>query len=398
MWFLLAENLERQPFPSTKKKEILLLSQIIIQGKPPFVKISTGISLRNREISYSRIAMMTLDDELRSRALTELTFEFAPLIVLSTAVTLGILDSLAAQALRADQVSSATGCSLRGVRMILDCLAATGSLEKERGRYALRPLARKYFVSSSEEYAGEMITGSRQILTHWLSLPESVRTGRPALFFSTDEERGKFNASMASALFQAHKGCAWEVAEQMTGAATSRGQQTPIRKILDVAAGSGVWSIPFAQRDRKVEVTAIDLSPVLQVTGRYTRQCGVNDQYRLIGGNIRDLAFGREEYDLAILGHICHSEGAKWSQELIGKAFHSLREDARLLIMDFLPDEERRLELLPLLLALNALLGTEEGDTFTFSQYEQWLLNAGFGEVETLEVTGHSPIIVAAKR
>jgi SAM-dependent methyltransferase len=107
--------------------------------------------------------------------------------------------------------------------------------------------------------------------------------------------------------------------------------------------------------------------------------------------------FGSEKYDLALLGHICHSEGAEWSRRLIDKCFRALRKNGRLLIIDYIVDEERRSGLMPLLLALNALLGTEEGDTFTFSEYRQWLSNAGFTEVRAMPLEGQSPIIAALK-
>jgi len=65
--------------------------------------------------------------------------------------------------------------------------------------------------------------------------------------------------------------------------------------------------------------------------------------------------------------------------------------------MDYVPDEERKSPTLPLLLALNALLGTREGDTFTFSEYRQWLMSAGFNAVKTIEISGHSPVMVGLK-
>lgn len=141
----------------------------------------------------------------------------------------------------------------------------------------------------------------------------------------------------------------------------------------------------------------MDFFPELEVARRYTRRFGVENRYRFVAANLREVDFEREAYDLVLLGHICHSEGAEWSQRLIGKSFDTLKENGKLVIIDYVPDEERRSRLMPLLMAVNALLGTEEGDTFTFSQYKNWLLNKGFLEAQTVRVDDHSPVIVGLK-
>lgn len=238
---------------------------------------------------------------------------------------------------------------------------------------------------------------SGQLVKLWLTLPEAVRTGRPTLSLFTEEEREGLNVAIADALFQVHRGYAWRLVDVLENHSSILAECNAISKILDVAAGSAVWSLPFALKYKDVKVTATDFVPVLEAARKYARQFGVENQYRFIGADIRETEFGSDEYDLALLGHICHSEGAHWSQRLIGKCFHALRKNGRLLIMDYIPDEERKSDILPLLLAINALLGTEEGETFTFSQYKHWLLNAGFQKVQTIPINGHSPVIVGLK-
>ena len=278
--------------------------------------------------------------------------------------------------------------------MLLNFMTAMGLLEKEDGRYGLNNFSRDYFLPSGRNYLGPLFIYSDELLKLWLNLPEAVKTGRPPLSLFPDEERERLNRNIVEALFRVHKAPAWELAGLFKKEISFSRQRI---KILDVAAGSAVWSLPFALECERVEVTAIDFVRVLEVAKKFAQEYGVQGRYRFIGADIRKMEFGTEEYDMALLGHICHSEGAEGSQRLIGKCFRALRKNGRLLIMDYIPDEGRKSAQMPLLLALNALLGTEEGDTFTFSEYRQWLLAAGFSAARTLRVDDHSPVIMAIK-
>lgn len=337
--------------------------------------------------------MEPITEMLERGALEELSFDFAPQLLLFVAGELGIFPALAAGAEDVSGVAMATECSPRGARILLDCLAALGLLEKENERYHLNRYSRKYFLPSSEEYVGSLFGSCDQLLRLWLSLPAAVRTGRPTLALLTEKERAKLNLDTVEALFRVHRAYAWRLADLLESQMRLSGKdQAPI-KILDVAAGSAVWSIPFALKSRNVEVTAIDFVPALDIARKHTREFGVESQYRFVGEDIRKMEFGAPQYDWALLGHICHSEGAFWSRRLIENCFRALRKNGRLLIMEYLREEKTNSDLIPLVLAINALLGTEEGDTFTFSQYEGWLLDAGFSETCMIPVDGRSPVI-----
>ncbi len=334
---------------------------------------------------------------LERGALEELSFQFAPQVLLFAAVELGIFPAIAAGNHYVSGIAMTAGCSTRGTRMLLDCMVAVGLLEKENASYDLNSYSRRYFLPSSEEYVGSVFAAYDPLLRLWLSLPAAIRTGKPNLALFTDEEKEKLNLDTVEALFRVHKGCAWRLVDFLeSGIALFREDCGPV-KILDVAAGSAVWSIPFALKSKNVKVTAIDFVPVLQVARKHVREFGVEEQYRFVGGDIRKIEFGDSEYDWALLAHICHSEGADGSRRLIEKCFRALRRAGRLLIMDYLPDEERKSDLMPLILAVNTLLGTDAGDTFTFAQYERWLLDAGFREARMIRLDGHSPVVGGLK-
>jgi len=283
--------------------------------------------------------------------------------------------------------------------MVLDCLAAMGLLRKGRSRYRLNRLSRTYFLPSSDDYAGNVVMVCEPTLRLWLGLPEAVRSGEPAASFLSGEEKNRFEAAISDALFQVHRRQAWKLVELLDQGRFSprRVPRTRRVRVLDAAAGSAVWSIPFALKHRGAEVVAVDLLPVLEVAKKYTRRFGVEARYQFVAADLSEAELGKDDYDLVFLGHICHSRGEGRSRELIGKCFRALRKSGILLIMDFVADEERKSALLPLLLAVHALLGSREGDTFTFSQYKRWLLDAGFTGVRALRVPGHSPILLGLR-
>jgi hypothetical protein len=98
-----------------------------------------------------------------------------------------------------------------------------------------------------------------------------------------------------------------------------------------------------------------------------------------------------------ILGHIIHTEGEKWGKMLINKSYKALKPGGMLVIAEMIPNDTRTGPMFPLLFGLNMVLHTAEGDVFTMSQFKQWLKQAGFASVKTVEIESPSPLIVATR-
>jgi ubiquinone/menaquinone biosynthesis C-methylase UbiE len=123
----------------------------------------------------------------------------------------------------------------------------------------------------------------------------------------------------------------------------------------------------------------------------------VSDRYTFWPGDFRDIDFGESSFDIVILGHICHGEGVERTQDLIDRAFRALRAGGQILIAEFVPDDDRRGPLMPLLFALHMLVLTDGGDAFTRAEYTKWLVDAGFVDVRTVAAPAPSPLILATK-
>ncbi len=323
----------------------------------------------------------------------EVTWGFAVNQIAVTAVELDIFTRIDQGHESLEDLARETGSSVRGLRMLLNALAGAKYLEKHGDRYRLMPATATYLSKKSPYYLGGLVIHSKQVRPSWENLTEVVRTGKPAHFVESGEDRGDFFVQFVDSLYALNVDAADAAAKALWGEGSVAG-----RRVLDIGAGSGVWGLAFARRDPQARVTVADWPAVIEkVTRKFAAREGASDRYDYLPGNFRDVDFGESRYDLAILGHICHSEGPVRSQRLIRRVHGALKPGGHILIADLLPDEGRQEAAFPLIFAINMLVNTEDGDTFTVIEYRQWLEEAGFTGFRTLEAPSPSPLIVARK-
>ena len=125
-------------------------------------------------------------------------------------------------------------------------------------------------------------------------------------------------------------------------------------------------------------------------------QWGVVDRFQFIEGDLLEANFGTG-YNIATLGHILHSEGEERSRQLLKKTFRALKSGGTIAIGEWLVNDERTEPLPSLMFAVQMLVNTEKGDTFSFNEIKTWLEEAGFKKVRKLEAPGPSPLILATK-
>jgi cyclopropane fatty-acyl-phospholipid synthase-like methyltransferase len=166
--------------------------------------------------------------------------------------------------------------------------------------------------------------------------------------------------------------------------------------VLDIGAGSGVYSIPFALRSKSVRITAVDLPEVLGVTRRIAERYGVGYRLQTIAGDMAKVEFG-SGHRVATLGQILHSQGAADNRALLKKTFDALTPGGTVAIAEFLVDPDRSGPVSSLIFATNMLVNTEGGSTYSFEEIRGWLEYAGFAQIRTLDVPGPSPLILATR-
>jgi hypothetical protein len=323
----------------------------------------------------------------------QLMWGHAAPLMLETAVRLRIFDILEAGPKTLDELVAATFASKRGLGAILNALVGLSFLAKDsQGRYANTPESSAFLISTKPAFFGGMMRHtSTELLPKWLHLNEIVRTGVPAHAVNQQAGGAAFFAQFVEDLFPFNLRSAEVLADTLKVAQA----KAPIA-VLDLAAGSGVWSIVLAEKSPQVKVTAVDWPGVIEVTWKIAAKHGVEGRFQFVGGDLLEADFGTG-YHIATLGHILHSEGEFRSRALLKKTFAALAPGGTIAIAEFLVNDARTGPPNALIFAVNMLVNTETGDTFSFNEIKGWLNEAGFVDARTVEAPGPSPLILANK-
>lgn len=330
---------------------------------------------------------------LTPERLMHFAFGFAPPLLLEAAVRHRVFDVLDGGPKDLEQMSAATGASQRGLRALMNALVGLDLLAKDKaGRYTLTPESDAFLVSTRPGFRGGFFRHvSEQLLPRWLAMNEIVRSGRPAIAVNAEDEGAEFFEHFVEDIFPMSHAPAQVLAEALNLARAER----PL-SVLDLAAGSGVWGIVLAQQSPQVRVTAVDWKRVLPVTRRMAARFGVEERFRFVDGDLLEADFGGG-YAVATLGQILHSEGETRSRALLKRVFDALAPGGTIAIAEFLVNAERSAPPVSLIFAVNMLVHTEQGDTFSFEEISAWLREAGFQNARLLDAPGPSPLVLGDK-
>lgn len=322
------------------------------------------------------------------------TFGFAPPLLIETAIRHRVFDILDAGAKTLGSLCAETKTSPRGLRSIMNAIIGFELLAKDdEGRYELTPESAAFLVSTKPGYHGAFfLLTSEPMLSGWRMLNEIVRTGKPAQPVDQEQASAPFFLRFVEDIFPIHYAGARTVAEALDVA----GATAPL-SVLDLAAGSGVWSIAIAQQSPHVSVTAVDWAGVIPVTKKVTAREGVGDRYTFVEGDLHNADFG-SGHAIAIAGHILHSEGEEYSRLLMQKTFDALAPGGTMAIAEILVDPDRTAPLPALIFSVNMLVNSNHGDTFSLDEISVWLRDAGFESVRTVDAPGLAPLIILATK
>lgn len=323
----------------------------------------------------------------------QFVYGYAPPLILEAALQHHVFDVLDSGSKTIEQVSQQTGASVRGLRAIMNALVGLELLIKDSEQhYSLTPESATFLVSTKPSFCGGVFRHtSKKLLQSWTQITEIVRIGKPAVSMNQESEGVAFFQEFVEDFFQVTYPTAQVLASALDIAQASQ----PIH-VIDLGAGAGVWGIALAQKSSHVHVTAVDWSGIIPVTRRTAARFGVQDRFRFVEGDLLSIDFGKG-YHIAILGHIIHIEGEQRSRALLGKVFETLAPGGTIAIAEILTNEEHTGPLLPVIFAVNTLVNSDHGDTFSFSEISGWLHEIGFEETRIVDAPGLSPLILATK-
>jgi ubiquinone/menaquinone biosynthesis C-methylase UbiE len=166
-------------------------------------------------------------------------------------------------------------------------------------------------------------------------------------------------------------------------------------KVLDVAAGHGLFGITIAQRNPKARIVALDFPSVLNVADENSRQSGVSHRYSLLPGNAHEVDLGAG-FDVVLIPNFLHSWDRATNEFFLKKAYGAMAPKGRVIVVEFTPNEDRVSPRVPALFALT-MLGNNQGDAYTVREHCAMLTNAGFSnfQVHSLLPTPFTAIVAS---
>lgn len=278
-----------------------------------------------------------------------------------------------------DAASIARNCSAseRGIRILCDFLVINGVLAKDNGHYKHTPSSAAFLDPRSPACLASIaqFLGNEAMHEPYQHLAEVVRTGRTTLegagsvepenpiWVQFAETMAPMMAPMAAPL----------------GAVVLNGHDGPMR-VLDIAAGHGLFGIEIAKQNPQAHVTGLDWAPVLRVALKNAEKAGVKDRYDMLPGSAFEVEFGGP-YDAVLLTNFLHHFDRTTNVGLLKKVRGVLKPGGRAATLEFVPNEDRVSPPMPAAFALTMLTSTASGDAYTFSELSGMYAEAGFGGV-----------------
>ena len=320
--------------------------------------------------------------------LTRISRGFQGAVVLSTAAELELFTLLDKKALTPSEVAGSLGLDLRAASILLHALAGLELLEKKEGRFGNSPLAAELLVRGKPHYQGDIIRHSGHLIDRWMRLPEVLKNGRPpeqpSLAANPQTMRDFILGMHNIALLSAEK----------VAAALDLGCS---RHLLDLGGGPGTYAITFCRLHPQLSAAVFDLPQVIEgITAGQVAAAGLQGRISLLKGDYLkdDIGSG---YDLVLISNIIHSLGERGNRTLIGKAFRALIPGGRIVVKDFLLDENRVTPPFASMFAVNMLTGTAEGGCYTYEEVRGYLRDAGFECEESLDLSPQDRIVMGVK-
>jgi ubiquinone/menaquinone biosynthesis C-methylase UbiE len=306
----------------------------------------------------------------------EVLTAFQSSAALKTAIELDVFTAIAEGADRVNTVAQRVNAAERGVRILCDYLTIQGFLTKGDDRYALTQESAIFLNRHSPACLGTM-TGfltSEEHKRNFDLLTETVRKGGTTSAQGdntkpNDELWVAFARSMAP-LTTVSAGFIAELAGAKEGKAC---------KVLDIAAGHGMFGITIAKQNPNAQITAVDWEPVLAVAKENAAAAGVADRVGFRPGSAFEADLGGG-YDIVLLTNIFHHFDMLTCEKLMRRVHAALKPGGKAITLEFVPNEDRVTPPMAAAFSLIMLAGTDAGDAYTFAQYEKMFRNAGFAK------------------
>ena len=309
------------------------------------------------------------------------------------AVQLGVFEALGAdrapEGLTLEQAQGALGLPARPARALLDVCVATGLLLKEDGRYSNSPLAARYLAAGSEYSLRHYVLDERWCWPAWGRLEDALRADHQLL----PEDAEGYHVFPEDFFLDFLHGHSLAMGERLARA-VDLGRAS---RIMDVGGGSGAVSIALCRSFPALEAVVVDQPPVVARAAVHVEAAGLGRRITVWPANIFESPLPGG-CDAAVLANVLHDFAPDRAREILDRVVAALPRGGRVVILEIVPDDERRSPPLAVAFSVAMIVNTAGGDAHTVPQYRAWLEEAGLADVTVTPIGGRMVTTVLEAR
>ena len=306
-------------------------------------------------------------------------------MVLLSANELNLFTLLCEESYSALELSKKLKLNKRGLTILLDTLVHLKFLTRKHDKYLCVKKFKPYLSPKEDDYIGDRLKHDLTVLKNWCQLPGVIKTGLPARREKRSEkEQRDFVLSMANST-------QFGVVDFF-----NRIDLSKCKTFFDIGGGSGTNSIFAIHNYPHLKVYNFDLPETIKIAREYLKQFHYHDAVKLVEGDYLKNDFGKD-YDAMLLSNIIHSHSEADILKLFRKAYKSCSKTGRLIVKDFFINDSRVEPEKAVLFAVNMLVNTEAGNTYSVKQVNALLKKAGFKRTKYTFINNNVEFIEAYK-
>jgi SAM-dependent methyltransferase len=309
--------------------------------------------------------------------------------VLAAAADLDVFTALADGPCSAGQVAASIRADERGTTILLDALAAIELLEKTGGRYTISASVADALSETGSRSALAIARHQANCLRSWARLAWAVRSGTAVEREPSIRGEASDRESFIEAMDNVNAATVDQVVADL--------QPLPFRHLLDVGGASGTWTFAWLRANGKARATIFDLPHAIDLARSRISREGFAGRIDLIAGDFYVDRLPRGA-DLAWVSAIVHQNSREQNRRLFASIHQSLDDGGRILIRDLVMDDSRTAPVVGALFAINMLVNTEAGGTFTFGELASDLEAAGFGHAAIIRDEPSMSCVISAEK
>lgn len=312
---------------------------------------------------------------------------------LKAAVDLDLFTAIDNGSNDAASIAKATNASERGIRILADTLTVIGFLTKNGG-YSLTPSTRAFLSRNSQMFVGSAV--------EFIMSPTQKRGYDDltnAVINGGSQVQGEASLDPESPMWVTFARAMMPMMMPAAQAIAGRIEADPVKplKVLDIAAGHGIFGITVAQRFQNAQIYALDWPNVLQVATENAHKFGVADRHHMIPGSAFDADMGTD-YDVVLMTNFLHHFDPETCTELLRKVNKALDPDGQVLTLEFVPNDDRITPPAEAMFSLVMLAATPSGDAYTYAELKQMFEAAGFSRNELTALEPMPQHLVISKK